>query len=69
MKATGNREIRHAYEEIVANRPIFTPGTQQPTLRNDAVALTSSRLAGGAVTVEVARRQSDGTWLFALDQP
>jgi hypothetical protein len=26
-------------------------------------------LANGVVTVEVARRQADGTWLWVIDQP
>lgn len=33
------------------------------------LALTSARFDDGAATVEVARRQPDGTWLFVIDQP
>ncbi|MFG3254964.1 YybH family protein [Streptomyces sp. NPDC048172] len=67
--ATGSGEIRQAYEQIVAARPVFSPGEQQPTLRTDDLALTSTRLPGGGTTVEVARRQPDGTWLWVLDHP
>ena len=67
--AAGAEEIRKAYERLVAGRPTFAPGTQRPTLRCGELALTSSRLANGLVTVEVARRQPDGTWLWVLDQP
>jgi ketosteroid isomerase-like protein len=67
--AIGSEEIRRAYERLVADRPTFEPGTQQRTLRCGDLALTSSRLANGVVTVEVARRQADGTWLWAIDQP
>jgi ketosteroid isomerase-like protein len=67
--ATGTEEIRKAYERLVADRPIFASGTQRPTLRCGDLALTSSRLANDVVTVEVARRQPDGTWLWVLDQP
>jgi ketosteroid isomerase-like protein len=67
--ATGADEIRRAYERVVADRPKFTPGVQRPTLLSGDLALTSSRLASGAVTVEVARRQADGTWLWVIDQP
>lgn len=67
--ATGADEIRTAYQRLVADRPAFEPGAQRPTLRSGDLALTSSRLAGGVVTVEVARRQADGTWLWVLDQP
>jgi ketosteroid isomerase-like protein len=67
--ATGSDEIRRAYERLVADRPMFEPGIQQPTLVSGDLALTSTRLANGAVTVEVARRQPDGTWLWVIDQP
>jgi len=67
--ANGSEEIRKAYERLVAGRTSFARGTQRPTLRQGDLALTSSRLANGVVTVEVARRQPDGTWLWVLDQP
>jgi ketosteroid isomerase-like protein len=67
--ATGSSEIRKAYERLVADKPTFTPGRQLPTLFNGDLALTSVRLADGGVTVEVARRQPDGTWLWVIDQP
>ncbi len=35
---------------------------------NDDLALTSPRIPAGA-TVEVARRQHDGSWLWLIDQP
>jgi ketosteroid isomerase-like protein len=67
--ATGTREIRQAYEHLVADRPTFAPGQQQPTLHAGDLALTSVRLVDGGVTVEVARRQPDGTWLWVIDHP
>lgn len=67
--AQGAAEIRRAYERIVADRPTFAPGRQLPTLRNGDLAMTSVRLPDGGVTVEVARRQPDGTWLWVIDQP
>jgi ketosteroid isomerase-like protein len=67
--AAGAEEIRRAYERLTVGRPTFTPGTQRPTLRCGDLALTSSRLANGVITVEVAPRQPDGTWLWILDQP
>jgi ketosteroid isomerase-like protein len=67
--AVGASEIRAAYEDLVAGRPTFEPGTPQPTLRAGELALMSTRLANGVVTVEVARRQPDGTWLWVIDQP
>jgi ketosteroid isomerase-like protein len=66
--AAGAGEIRTAYDQFVAWRPVVEPGVQQATLRCGELALTSSRLPDG-ITVEVARRQPDGTWLWVLDQP
>ncbi|MFD6454163.1 YybH family protein [Nocardia sp. NPDC060220] len=68
--ATGVDEIRAAYAGLVADRPVFQPGHQAPALLAGDLALTSSRLPGGTgATVEVARRQPDGSWRWILDQP
>ncbi|MFC4128136.1 YybH family protein [Nocardia rhizosphaerae] len=68
--ATGIEEIRAAYTRLVADRPVFQPGAQAPALRAGDLAMTSTRLPGGtAATVEVARRQPDGSWRWILDQP
>jgi ketosteroid isomerase-like protein len=67
--ATGHAEIRAAYAAIVADRSVFGLGKAQPALVSGDLALTSVRIPGGPVTVEVARRQPDGTWLWIIDQP
>jgi len=67
--ATGAAEIRAAFGRLVAGGATFEPGTPLPTLRRGDLALTSSRLSDGVVTVEVARRQPDGTWRWVIDQP
>ncbi|WP_194827681.1 nuclear transport factor 2 family protein [Nocardia sp. XZ_19_231] len=68
--ATGVDQIRAAYARLVADRPVFQPGHQAPALLAGDLALTSSRLPGGpGATVEVARRQPDGSWRWILDQP
>lgn len=67
-QATGHAEIRVFYQQLLASRPTFAAGNQQPPLRNRGLALTSTRLTNGA-TAEVARQQTDGTWLWAIDQP
>jgi ketosteroid isomerase-like protein len=67
--SVGRDEIRKAYTDLLANRPVFSSGGQRPPLRNGDLAITSTRLPGGGTTVEVARRQPDGTWLRAIDQP
>jgi ketosteroid isomerase-like protein len=65
----GSPAIRQAYKRLLADRPTFTAGEQRPALRHGDLALTSTRLVGGGATVEVARRQPDGTWLWVIDQP
>jgi ketosteroid isomerase-like protein len=67
--ATGSSEIREAYEHLLAGRPTFEPGVPRPSLLAGGLALTSTRLADGTVTLEVARQQEDGTWLWVIDQP
>jgi hypothetical protein len=42
-------------------------GTIRPAVRNGDLAITSTVRPGNA-TVEVARRQADGTWLWIIDQ-
>jgi ketosteroid isomerase-like protein len=51
--AHGGQAIRAVYEKLLAGRPTLAPGEQQPALVNGDLALTSTRLAGGGVTVEV----------------
>ncbi len=67
--ATGSQAIRKVYEDLLAKRPTFVSEGQQPALVNGDIALTSTRLPGGQATAEVARKQPDGTWLWAIDQP
>ena len=67
--AKGSEAIRSFYAAILAARPQFASGQQRPALQNGDLALTSTRLANGSVTAEIARRQSDGTWLWSVDQP
>jgi hypothetical protein len=40
----------------------------RPAIRNGDIAVTSTTRAGNA-TVEVARRQPGGSWLWTIDQP
>jgi ketosteroid isomerase-like protein len=65
--ATGRPAIREVYADLLAGRPRLT-GEIRPAIRNGEIAITSTVRAGNA-TVEVARRQPDGTWLWLIDQP
>jgi ketosteroid isomerase-like protein len=67
--AAGHDEIRAVYAELLAGRPVFSSAGQQPVIRHGDLALTSTRLPGGGATVEVARRQPDGSWRWVIDQP
>jgi ketosteroid isomerase-like protein len=67
--ARGSDAIRRFYRDLLASRPSFTAGPQQPPLVAGGVALTSTQLLDGGATAEVARQQADGTWLWAVDQP
>lgn len=67
--ATGHDQIRQVYTELLASRPSFGSAGQQPVIRNGDLALTSTRLPGGGATVEIARRQPDGSWRWVIDQP
>ncbi|WP_246094120.1 MULTISPECIES: hypothetical protein [Mesorhizobium] len=64
----GREAIRGYYAEIAASGRKFAVGEQRPALVCGDLALTSTRLPDGDVTSEVARRQADGSWLWAIDR-
>jgi len=64
----GREAIRQFFRELVASGRKFDLGEQQPALVCGDLALTSTRCRNGSVTAEVARRQPNGTWLWALDK-
>lgn len=66
--AVGGEAIRKVFAELSAEGRKFAFGDQQPARIAGDLALTSTRLPDGTVTAEVARRQSDGTWLWVIDR-
>ena len=66
--ARDRHAIRALFEQGIAAGQKFQRGDQRPALINGDLALTSTRLPDGSITSEVARRQSDGTWLWAIDR-
>jgi ketosteroid isomerase-like protein len=64
----GREAIRSYYAEIAASGRKFAVGEQRPALVCGDLAPTSTRLPDGDVTSEVARRQADGSWLWAIDR-
>lgn len=69
MFAKGKDEIRTYFSQMLSHNPQFdTVHHQQPIINGD-IALTSSRVPNAFVTVEVSRKQADGSWLWFIDQP
>jgi ketosteroid isomerase-like protein len=66
--AIGHDQIRGFFIKFLARCPHFDPSTQAPALCSGDLALTSSWLNNGDITAEIARRQSDGSWLWVVDQ-
>ena len=64
----GHDAIRKLYEDFRFTGKQFAKGKQSPAVINGGLALTSTHLPDGSVTAEVARQQSDGTWLWAIDR-
>ena len=64
----GHEAIRALYVEAVASGRKWARGEQRPALIAGDLALTSTKLPDGDITTEVARRQSDGTWLWVIDR-
>jgi len=64
----GLDQLRIFFINFLTNCPQLTPSVQAPALCSGNLALTSSRLGNGDITAEIARRQPDGNWLWAVDQ-
>lgn len=64
---SGRQAIREVYTEFLAGRPALG-GDIRPAIRHGDLAITSTVRPGNA-TVEIARRQPDGSWLWLIDQP
>ena len=66
--AVGTEAIRAVYTELLAARPRLDGDIRPAIHYSPDLALTSTTRVGNA-TVEIARRQPDGSWLWILDQP
>jgi hypothetical protein len=64
----GKEAIRSFFADLIASERKFEFGEQRAALVSGDLALTSTRFPNGSVTAEVARRQADGTWLWATDR-
>lgn len=68
VKARGADEIRGFYARLLERRSSFPEPELLPAIENGPLALTFARTPNGALSVEVARRQDDGSWLWVIDQ-
>jgi ketosteroid isomerase-like protein len=69
-QTVGREAIRKLWEQALPHLPRFQPEQPLPTLVSGELALTSTAPRDDAgARAQVARRQSDGTWLRVLDQP
>lgn len=64
----GKEAIKALFAEDIAAGKKYEFGDQRPAIVCQDLALTSTLLPDGAVTAEVARQQSDGTWLWIIDK-
>jgi hypothetical protein len=64
----GHAEIRAFFAELCSTGRKFHRGEQAPAVINGDLALTGTLRSDGEMTAEVARRQSDGTWLWIIDK-
>lgn len=71
--ATGRKAIQDFYAGFIVEArkagTKFDLSGQRAAMVTGNLALTSARIEGGTVTAEVARRQADGSWLWAIDNP
>ncbi|WP_417563332.1 YybH family protein [Microbacterium sp.] len=67
---TGNAAIAEVFRQRFAEASPGGAGAElQPVLLSGDLAVTSTRMADGRVTAEVARRQPDGSWRWVIDNP
>lgn len=64
----GKAAIRSLFADLVGSGRKFQLGEQCAAVVAGDLALTATRLPDGSITAEVARRQSDGTWLWVIDK-
>jgi ketosteroid isomerase-like protein len=69
-ETVGRAGLRELWEKVLTHAPHFELEPPLPTLVGGDIALTSTVAKDGTgARAQVARRQSDGTWLRLLDQP
>lgn len=67
-RLVGVEQIRQFFIRYLISDSQFSPSVQAPALCSGNIALTSSLHSNGDISAEIARRQPDGNWLWAVDQ-
>jgi ketosteroid isomerase-like protein len=69
-QTVGHEAILALYQQMVENPPPVKVEEPLPTIYFGDLALTSTRSSDNTGTrVQVARRQTDGSWLRIIDRP
>ena len=68
VAATGHDEIRRFYTDLLSRRSEFPAPDVLPPLRSGDIAMTFALLPNGSISVETARQQRNGAWLWVVDQ-
>jgi hypothetical protein len=66
--AVGHTQIRAFLTDLLSRRKEFPMPDVLPAIRTGPLALTMARSSDGNLSVEVARLQGDGAWLWTIDQ-
>ncbi|MGE8426097.1 MAG: YybH family protein [Sphingobacterium siyangense] len=65
----GTNEIKAYFEQLISHNPQFNKVHHDLPIINGDIALTSTRVPNALITIEVCRKQKDGSWLWFIDQP
>lgn len=60
--------LRRFFADYLAGRPALSRSKQFAAVSSGDLALTASRHDNGDVSVEIARRQPDGSWRWVVDR-
>lgn len=64
----GRDGLKRFFSDLLAERPVLSRSKQFAALSTGDLALTASRHDSGDVSVEIARRQPDGSWRWVVDR-
>ena len=64
----GRADIQQFYDSLLDRKKEFTGADVVQKLEGGDLAVTIAQAPGGGLSLEVARRQPDGTWRWVIDQ-